>query len=404
MGYYKRLLENTNGMPDSWQLKGYDVGARCFDDPNLQAYIEQNGELDICPYSGEVDYLMPLDKIVEYIYIRIHQYYNHPDNCDLYLASSFEIGEDDPDYKRVGPYFIPRDAEYYGSTRDLLEEIGAYSSQYEDINEKLIEFIGDHDWILKEPFIITVGEELSLKWREFAEKVKYSRRFTFLAEKEFNAEPPLSDNCLGDILSEISGMCHTEQLVHTIEPMISLFRARELGDKPVDHSFKEITSTPCKLAAQNRMSPQGISMFYGAFDMINAVVEGSPNRDGKGLFLVGEFTPKRPLRVLDLTRIPDHITFWLGDFEKWGFLKSFSHELSLPTPKDDKNHIEYVPSQVVTEYLRYMYEDKEGKLDGIIYRSAIGYWKNVVLFCDNKTSVDWLSLKNINEIKRDFSV
>jgi hypothetical protein len=67
-------------------------------------------------------------------------------------------------------------------------------------------------------------------------------------------------------------------------------------------------------------------------------------------------------------------------------------DLSKPISKNGREHIEYVPTQVVTEYFRYTYEDLTGgSLDGIIYPSSKLSKKNAcVLFYDHQQSLDEL--------------
>jgi hypothetical protein len=53
------------------------------------------------------------------------------------------------------------------------------------------------------------------------------------------------------------------------------------------------------------------------------------------------------------------------------FLHAFVGALTAAVIKDGREHIEYVPSQVVTEYVRYRLPAKLGKpVHGILYRSS----------------------------------
>jgi len=66
------------------------------------------------------------------------------------------------------------------------------------------------------------------------------------------------------------------------------------------------------------------------------------------------------------------------------------HELSKPIEKDDKSHIEYVPTQVFTEYIRHAYKFEDGsKFEGIIYPSSIQpSGISCVLFVENDQCCD----------------
>ena len=68
-----------------------------------------------------------------------------------------------------------------------------------------------------------------------------------------------------------------------------------------------------------------------------------------------------------------------------GFMADFQKGIE----KDRLEHIEYVPTQVVTEYFRYLFKQDDGKIFGIKYKSAqnesgISY----VIFAEQKNCVE----------------
>lgn len=54
-----------------------------------------------------------------------------------------------------------------------------------------------------------------------------------------------------------------------------------------------------------------------------------------------------------------------------------------PVARDQRVHVDYLPSQVVTEYFRD-YDFEAGRLDGIVYNSTVHLegW-NIALFANN---------------------
>ena len=63
-----------------------------------------------------------------------------------------------------------------------------------------------------------------------------------------------------------------------------------------------------------------------------------------------------------------------------GFLQDFIYDFSKPIDRDGKEHFEYVPTQVVTEYIRHRLVDNEGrKIDGILYKSAANSGKQAMV-------------------------
>lgn len=379
---------------------GKYVTPNCFSDENLRATLSNMCEDGTCSYTGVVGNVVSMNSLRDYLRHYIFRYFDNPDNCDLYLANSFiEKGdEDDKDspLASMGPYLVTKDTKQFETTEDLLNEV-KLMTRYKELNKDLVDVFGEHWWVEKEPFVISLVDELSLKWQQFSNDVMHRQRFTFLANKEFNGVPETTDNGLFDILTEIGSIIHKYGVCKELNEDTVIYRVRPLT-KRVDHVFKEITCPPDLSAKQNRMSPAGISMFYGGFDKEIALKEGRANSDGKGCcFLTGEFLPLRPLKVLDLTALPQNITFWLEGFEEVAFLKSFHKEITRHIDHDDRIHVEYVPSQVFTEYLRYMYIATP--LDGMVYNSSLGSGKNVVLFCNQEDSAKWLKVNGIKEIE-----
>lgn len=76
----------------------------------------------------------------------------------------------------------------------------------------------------------------------------------------------------------------------------------------------------------------------------------------------------------------------------------FHNEITKKIKSDDRIHTEYVPSQVFTEYLRYMFKlEGEIGVDGLIYKSSVSDNKCIVLFCSQKESEEYLELVNVEE-------
>jgi hypothetical protein len=125
------------------------------------------------------------------------------------------------------------------------------------------------------------------------------------------------------------------------------------------------------------MSPAGIPMFYGSLDPETALEETINASDiGVGkIASIGTFNVIRQLEVLDLTQ--NHEIPSIFDTNRSYlrssliFLRNFEEEISKPIEKDGAEHIEYVSTQVFTEYNKHLYRDQSGNsLDGILYRSS----------------------------------
>jgi hypothetical protein len=124
------------------------------------------------------------------------------------------------------------------------------------------------------------------------------------------------------------------------------------------------------------MSPAGIAMFYASDDPETALRETA---DHPGTFAVGCFEILRDALILDLVDIPAVPSLFeeVSDAVEYSprkvlkFLHHISREISRPVPRDDRMDVNYVPTQVVTEYMRFR-RDRAGRaVDGIRYRSSV---------------------------------
>ena len=385
------------------EIQDKSVCADHFDSTYLQNYINENGETGKCSYCGKHHTVLSMPDFVQLVRHKIESEFEDVDNAGLPTERSFFDDDEEriPGLKRFYGYTAPSDAKCYEDTSEVLEAIDLLPEPLALYND-LLEALPARAWIISDPFIISRDKELSLHWNNFAEMVKHRQRFTFWTREEFSGEPSEYDNCLMDILHELGSLIHGADLCKMLEPDELIYRARPI-EKDTPLEFKEITSPPDDVASQGRMSPAGISMFYGAYDEETARRECTPetDHDGKGRFLIGKFHARHPLLILDLTEIPK-TSFWEQDRdyrEQLRFLNTFSKEISKPIKPDNRVHIEYVPTQVFTEFLRYVfkYYGKES-LDGIKYRSSINGKPCIVLFCNQKESEKKLKLEQVEDI------
>ena len=111
----------------------------------------------------------------------------------------------------------------------------------------------------------------------------------------------------------------------------------------------------------------------------------------KYLFVLSRVT--RDLKVIDLTTIPEQ-SFWVKNWQENQFLHHFNENITKRVDPKDTNHLQYIPTQVFTEFLRYMFRDDKGQqVDGLIYGSSKTKEKNIVLFCNQKESEKFVDKK-----------
>ena len=120
-------------------------------------------------------------------------------------------------------------------------------------------------------------------------------------------------------------------------------------------------------------------MFYGSDEPETALREVAKNPECEAnRYVIGEFRTLRETRILDLTGIRGIPSIFeaVQDTLEYDprpplvFLNYFAAELSTPIAGDRSVHVEYVPPQVVTEFVRAEFRHHGKRLDGIRYRSA----------------------------------
>jgi len=154
------------------------------------------------------------------------------------------------------------------------------------------------------------------------------------------------------------------------------------------------------------MNPAGISYLYMAKERQTAlgeVLSGPPCRAA-----VAKFSLKADMLILDLTNLPNPPSVF--DTENYYtreavlFLDAFVDTISTPTPKDGREHVEYVPSQIVSEYFAQVFKcDKEHSVDGIGFPSAVvPNGRNLVLFPPRGAPSEWqdvVDLVDLDEVE-----
>ena len=96
------------------------------------------------------------------------------------------------------------------------------------------------------------------------------------------------------------------------------------------------------------------------------------------------------MQVIDLTLLPTVPSLFdvanKEAREQALFIRAFVEAISVPVTKDGGEHIDYVPTQVICEYLAQIFEPAPGaRLGGLIYPSAVQIGgKNLVVFPEDR--------------------
>lgn len=373
MGQTKKYF--FDGLPDSVTIDTLICAAHIKDD-YLKNYIKKSGNIGKCSYCNSRRKVVKFEDFYSILEVGINYLFEDA-NESRYINHDNEHGLD-------GDTFLAYDIVY----EDMLE-LGIDDDEIcKDLLKKLDE---DIVYCRSDEF----GDETDFytdEWNHFKEVVKHKARFVFYFNDVFKGyfhSNPIS--ILNNIQSEIIKL----NLFKTISPSTLIYRCTQHKNKDdVKSDGKRIASNPvenCK--GQNRMSPAGISMFYGSEDKGICVEEAvNFSKDTEPFYTIAKFTPKQDLKLIDLTSFPELPSIFDAVKNKYResimFLKSFAKDISKPIKESDTS-IEYVPTQIITEYIKF---NPKLEVDGIIYNSAKdNSIANYVLFMDNDESLGKLN-------------
>jgi HEPN/RES N-terminal domain 1/RES domain len=358
MGYWKDVIERMGGGNPEAYGDAY-VCAGCFDDQGLKDIVESEAEHNVCTYCGaESDELISTSLVNVLLHIKES------------LDREYDAAENKLPYEGAEGGYIGE----VWSTRELLEtQLGTELRNDEDgtLFDALADGLGERIWCRRHPFSLTDDERLSFSWDEFCRLVKHRRHYFFLREQRQGDElySPLA------LLKELATWCERFNLVRPLSA-VRLYRARYQEPGEQLSTASELGPPPEEKATMsNRMSPPGIVMFYVSDNPETALRETSKS---PGTFAIGEFITLREAKILDLVDIPTIPSIFesIPDSLEYDprpptiFLNYFTTELSKPIARDDRVHVEYIPTQVITEFFRTEFRHDGERIDGIRYRSA----------------------------------
>lgn len=393
MGRLKHMME-----------QGYDsdIGASicpdCIKEDGIKAFISENSTTAIstCTYCNNTNVkTCNMGLVVGYIHECIINEWSDP-------------AEELP--------FESAEGGYQGNvldTQDLLWQLGVDD---ESILEDIAQSIHQSHWTKSDYFSLEPDQTLIYGWKSFCQFVISKSRYFFLNAPNESYDVNQHDEMNPiEILDSVASIIKKFNMIKELPVSQEIKRVRIVDDYKEATTASDLGSPPldsCKMA--NRMSPAGIPMFYGAFDLetsIKETYEPAPNLTKKAV--VGNFYPCRDLHVIDLSQEFKIPTIFDQDqiyrFEK-RFLFDFIKDFTKPIERADRAHIDYVPTQIVTEYFRHILsKDNSFKIDGVIYPSSKNNnHKAVVIFADNEQCVekgiksryteDLLFLNNYEEI------
>lgn len=373
--------------PDEEDLYSWDlvpgaksVCGKCFDDYALRKFVDAQVSAPRCSYCGRrsrqpgLPIAADINTVIEFIVQGLEVEWNDP------------AGEL-PYESREGGYLG-----HFVDTQDLIEGIGFVEN--ENLAADIAGAIRTTHWCKRDYFGVSDSQALLSTWRRFTEVVKHQSRYLFFDQPKDDLWGP-PEIPLAQMLDRLGNVVRNAGIVASLPKGASLWRARIHEKSSSFGSPEELGPPRIELArSSNRMSPAGIVMFYGATKSVVALAETSHSQLDCPVATTARWDLARELTILDLSK-PMPLPSIFDETRRHLrqailFLQDFVKDLSTPIDHDGREHCEYAPTQVVTEYFRRRFRTESGiAIDGIFYPSA-RYRGGVccVLFCDRDHCVE----------------
>lgn len=354
MGAWRELLEEQEANGFSTNRSSDNVCRLCIDDPALADYVARD-PISTCDFCGSTNKLgMAVGDLFRYMNECLKAEWDDPINM-----VAWERG------------FVPSPSGLFDSD-DLLSMVDE-PLLHEDLRQEFI-IAFDRMWCQQNPYRLEHSKVLIHSWLEFAEVVRTNRRF--LTPLDTTAHDPMDDELLptGKVLGAVGdAIQRSDQRVLKRSADLRITRARVHESSEILDTAQTLGSPPSSRAKHNRMSGEGISMFYGAEDADTAIAEIRSNSNQ--VVTVGSWTPTCELVYLDLLAAQPIPSIFDADERSYRtelrFLIGFADDLARPIDVEDRG-LEYIPTQIVTEYIRDHLKTSDGhQIDAIRYGSAL---------------------------------
>ena len=371
---YAEFEENGGGgigegkSPMDYPNNGFVCEECCFDEEDIKAFALKNRRNDAkCSYCGRPG-AAPLDDVFDMVIDRAQEEWCPPEEAlpteilkegswpglDNYCGLSLTVG-------------------LWGADDNFAAHFDEYAANISTV------------WIEKDPFDVSDHDALRFGWDGFCRVVKHQRRFFFSDEDDPVDHP--NEIPLSRVLEAVCAAAEAAKLYRTLPKGHIVHRVRKGEHK---EPAELLAPPPEKARFANRMSPAGISLFYGSFDPETALAEVyDPGRSKWGdVFTVADFELTNPVLILDLSDLPLVPSLFGPRWKTRGavtFIHEFAKNIAARVKKDGREHIEYVPTQIFAEYLMTAGGKKDGarKIGGIVFSSTVNKrGKSCVLFPD----------------------
>lgn len=338
------------------QERGYGsidkaVCHNCVKNPSLKEFIIKHGSNNECSYCEETAICVEVEELIGVIMEGVGTEYEKAIN---------QMAWDEGEYAGAQTWDT-----FELFQQELYDEI----SVNDDLLGDIIDTVDDDTWCKVDPYQSSESEAHLDMWDQFCNLVKNRMRYVFF---RYNPHTSYPEEPAFYILDHIGYAVENMSLFQRIPANHKFYRGRMHPYQIEILKEDQLCSPSHEVAKANRMSAEGISMFYAANDIATTMAE--IYKPEFSCATIAEFNNSRELLLLDLTMIDDLVVPSLFDAEKRGLREPIKFLLSLNSdltkPIENKQNIEYIPAQIVTEYFRYLFLHNNESIDGIAYKSS----------------------------------
>lgn len=398
-------------------MKIYDEDSffcvECTKDRGLKQKIQKYGENGVCSVCGNEDtFSIRFDELADWLRSIWEEWFHigveRPVLSDYSDRVEYQQLGDDPELLIGELVQCPIDEE--GVIRSLIQLMSS-GDDYEIMNGG-VPLIEDCQNYQKRDLETIVVEQ---RWNQFVLNLKHHTRYFNEKAIEF----------FGKLFADLTDV-HALRTENAFVPFreykpvvcqydpgsLTVFRARKANTTAAQHRIigfpeSELSNPPDNRASEGRMSPKGISYFYGAEDRETCVAELRPS-----IFenvISAEFELVESVRLLDFTLLSrsHHQTresMFDDDYLEVRVHRELLRQLHqlIAQPVLDGDEFEYLPTQAMSEYLARC---TSPRIDGLIFESVqrVG-GRNIVLFPhvlrnENHSAIDLMIRESAIRIK-----
>ncbi len=304
-----------------------------------------------------------VDHLFDYVYESLQREYGDP--------SAGSLLWDQEDGEWLGVNLL--------DTADVLWEVGAPLGDGGDPLHDLFCERFVHDWYELDSEVGTFPKRLVWSWQSFQERILSGPRFLFL--REYAAQGEVSVEEVFRQLARSAAFLQTAFVKH-LDAGTEVWRARRHASEHF-HTPAALGSPPVQLAVPQRLSPAGVSYFYGSEDLETVKVEVRPGATDQ--VSAGAWRTTTRIRYLDLADLPALPSLFDASFANTRplvlFLRGFAGEVAKPIDAERVPANDYLATQILSEYFRWYLPNAHAPgVEAIRYPSALTGAANWVFF------------------------